>query len=184
MSTVHRLRRTRSERVEQKRQSAHYLTFTAAGRVFGIRIAAVHEVLEYEPPMEVPLLPAFVRGITDLRGTAIPVVDLTRRLTGHSGPVARTTSIVITEVIVHDIPVLMGILVDAVLDVLEIDDASVEPRPDFGDAVHTEFMQGITRNLDGSLLVLLDANHLFTGDDLSALLAVNAEQPVAMEVAP
>src|SRR5215472_10705164 len=113
-------------------QGRQYLTFTVGASAFGIAIASVKEIIEYRAPTEVPMMPAYMRGIINLRGRVLPVIDLAIRFARSRSSETRRTCIVILEVREQNEQHDIGVVVDAVSAVVEIADADVEPPPPFG----------------------------------------------------
>src|SRR5512133_1860882 len=114
---------------------SQYLTFALGGEMFAVGILNVKEIIEYGQLTEIPMMPAFIRGVINLRGAVVPVIDLSARFGARSTAVGKRTCIVIVEVsdgadddMRHDI----GIMVDAVSEVLDIPGAEIEPPPTFG----------------------------------------------------
>ena len=108
---------------------AQYLTFSLSGEMFGLGILNVKEIIEYGNLTEIPMMPAFIRGVINLRGSVVPVIDLAARFGGQPTAVGRRTCIVIVEVPDEDTRHDIGIIVDAVSEVLEIPGSDIEPPP-------------------------------------------------------
>lgn len=157
--------------VQQGRQ---YLTFLVGGEPFAIPIAAVKEIIEYRQPTGVPMMPAFMRGVINLRGHVVPVVDLSSRFGRGSGQVTRRSCIVVAELRhgeeLHDI----GMAVDAVNAVLDIADADIEPPPSFGAKAGAEFISGMGK-LGDNFVIVLDIDKVLSVDEISLLGAVEQE---------
>lgn len=159
----------RAEAQEEERKSTQYLTFALGADTFGVEIARVREILEYETPTELPMVPPFIRGVINLRGMAVPVLDLARRMGRGEGVISRRTCIVIMEVGARDEgarSVSIGVMVDGVHEVQEIIDEEVEPRPELGGDIQAEFIHGMARKEEG-FLVLLNIDFVFSGADLA-----------------
>ncbi|CAG1009012.1 partial Chemotaxis protein CheW, partial [Burkholderiales bacterium] len=110
-----------------------YLVFSLAGESFGISIRSVKEIIEFGQLTQVPMMPSLVRGVINLRGAVVPVVDLGVRFGRGETKVSRRTCIVIVEATTEDCPVqVLGIIVDAVSEVMEISAEDIEPPPAFG----------------------------------------------------
>jgi purine-binding chemotaxis protein CheW len=151
--------------VEQIQQ---YLTFVLSGEVFAIGILAVKEIIEYTQLTAVPMTPGYVRGVMNLRGAVVPVLDLSVRFGKEGSPVTKRTCIVIIEISAgeecHDI----GVVVDSVNAVLEIPASDIEPPPSFGARVRTDFIQGMAK-MNGKFVILLDVNQVLAAEELLAL---------------
>jgi purine-binding chemotaxis protein CheW len=159
-------------------QSQQYLTFTVTGESFGITISSIREIIEYRTPTAVPMMPGYMRGIINLRGRVVPVIDLAVRFGRARTEETRRTCIVILEVEQqgeqHDI----GVVVDAVSAVLEIADADIEPAPSFGAKLRTDFINGMGK-LGEKFVILLDISKVLSVEELS-LLAAAGEGPAAL----
>ena len=152
-------------------QGHQYLTFAVGAESFGMGIAAIKEIVEYRKPTDVPMMPAFMRGVINLRGRVVPVIDLSVRFGRAPIEVARRTCIVILEVKqdgeAHDI----GVLVDAVNAVIEIADADIEPAPSFGANLRSDFISGMGK-VGEKFVILLDIDRVLSVEELVALTAV------------
>lgn len=149
------------------------LTFLLGGELFGITIRTIKEIIEYRVPTEVPAMPAAVLGVINLRGAVVPVMDLQARLGRPAAVVGRRTCIVIVEVGDGEDALTVGIVVDAVSEVLEIPPEDVEPPPSFGARVAAEFIAGMGK-VRGRFVILLDvARVLAVGVPAEALAAVS-----------
>jgi len=146
-----------------------YLTFTLSGEMFAIGILCVKEIIEYGNLTVVPMMPNCIRGVINLRGAVVPVVDLACRFGRRSSELTRRTCIVIVEVEGdgerHDV----GVVVDAVSEVLEIRDDQVEPTPSFGTKIRTDFIHGMGK-IESKFVIILNANKVLSLEDLAVLL--------------
>jgi len=152
-----------------------YLTLTLGNEFFAMDIFAVREILDYTDITRIPQTPACLRGVVNVRGNAVPVVDLGLKL--GLGEVARTlhTRIVIVEVRHDGRMSLMGALADSVREVLELDASTIAPPPSLGTAVDVACIQGIGRH-EGRFILLLNVERVFGTDDILDLTAVLKEQ--------
>jgi purine-binding chemotaxis protein CheW len=146
-----------------------YLTFLLGQEVFAMGILAIKEIVEYSSVTTVPLMPAYVRGVVNLRGSVVPVIDLAVRFRKPPAEPTRRTCIVILEVPSarerHDI----AVVVDAVNSVLEIPPSEIEPRPSFGLQGGTDHLiQGMGK-VNGRFVVLLSPEHLLTCEEVDSL---------------
>ena len=145
-----------------------FLTFVSAGETFGISILAIKEILEYGHLTHVPMMPDYVRGVMNLRGSVVPVIDLSSRMGRDVTASSKRTCIVIVEV-EHDDEVLdIGVVVDAVNEVIEIPAESIEAAPPFGASIRTDFIAGMGR-IDDKFVVLLDVGNVLSIEELSIL---------------
>jgi len=153
--------------VEQKQ----YLTFMLNGEVFAIGILQVKEIIGYGGLTEVPMMPECVRGVINLRGAVVPVMDLSSRFGKPSTAITRRTCIVIVEVEAGGERQDMGVVVDAVNAVLEIPATDIEPAPAFGAKIRTDFIEGMGK-IDGKFVILLNVNQVLSTDELGAIAHV------------
>ena len=153
-----------------------YLTFVLGREVLAIGILAIKEILEYGQPTDVPMMPSFIRGVINLRGTVVPVIDLAARFNRTSAPVSKKTCIVIVEVQLGSTRQVMGVVVDAVNEVLEIARADIEPPPSFGSSVATHYIAGLGK-VNGKFVIILDVDRVLHIEQLEQSLAAPAAQP-------
>jgi purine-binding chemotaxis protein CheW len=158
-----------------------YLTFALGGATFGIEILSIKEIIEYGQPTCVPMMPAFIRGVINLRGSVVPVVDLQARFGRESSPVNKRTCIVIVEIASGDDKQDVGIVVDQVNEVVQIPGADIEPAPSFGAGIRTDFIAGMGK-LEEKFIVILRLDAVLAVDEL-ARLADGAEAPADPDVA-
>ena len=147
-----------------------YLTFNLAGETFAIGILAIKEIISYTSLTTVPMMPDCVRGVINLRGAVVPVMDLLSRFGKSSSEVTKRTCIVIVEVQSAGERQDIGIVVDAVNEVLDIPAKEIEPPPAFGARIRTEFIRGMGK-VHGRFVILLDVDHVLSLDEISHLQA-------------
>ena len=147
-------------------ETVQYLTFSLDEEVFAIDVAKVREILDYTQAMRVPGAPEFMRGIVNVRGNVIPVVDM--RLKFGMSKTERTvnTCIVVMEVDVEGETTVLGALVDSVQEVFELEHDHVEPPPKMGTRWRTQFIKGIGKRND-HLIIILDIDMVFSLDELT-----------------
>lgn len=145
-----------------------YLTFLVGSELFAIGIVDIKEIIEYREPTSVPMMPSYLRGVINLRGRVVPVIDLLVRFGRDSTDVSRRTCIVILEIYHNDEQQYLGVVVDAVKAVLDIADADIEPPPSFGARLRSDFVSGMGK-IDGAFVVILDIEHVLSIDELSML---------------
>ena len=148
--------------------AGQYLTFVLGGEVFALGILAIKEIIEYSDLTTVPMTPEYVRGVINLRGAVVPVLDLLVRFARQPSPVTKRTCIVIVEINAggerHDI----GLVVDAVNAVLDIPAGDIEPPPGFGATVRTEYIQGMAK-VNNRFVILLDVDQALAAEELLAI---------------
>ena len=149
-------------------QTHQYLTFMLGGELFAIGILFIKEIIEYSSLTEVPMMPAAVRGVINLRGAVVPVTDLLIRFGKRSSPVNKRTCIVIIEVTGLGERQDIGIVVDSVDSVLDIPASEIEPPPTFGAGIRTDFIRGMGK-VNGRFVILLDVNHVLAVEDVVPL---------------
>lgn len=156
-------------------QSDQYLTFTLDEEVFALEIARVREVLEFAGVTRVPRTPEFMRGVINLRGQVVPVVDLKRKFGVGRTEQTIDTCVVIMEVEVDGEPTLLGALADSVQEVVELDAGSVEPPPRMGSRLRIDFIRGMGKR-DEQFLILLDVDRVFSAEELTAVVQAEGEE--------
>ena len=139
-------------------------------------ILAIKEIIEYADVTEVPMMPEYVRGVINLRGAVVPVIDLSVRFGKPSSPVTKRTCIVIIEVEARNERQVLGVVVDAVNAVLDIPGSEVEPPPAFGASIRTDFIRGMGK-VNGRFVILLDVDHVLAANEMDAL--VDAQESAA-----
>lgn len=135
-----------------------YLTFELAGEIYGVDILKVQEIKGWEPVRDVPNTPEFIRGMLNLRGIMVPVIDLHHRFSLEIVPYTPVTVVIILSVQRHEGDCVLGIVADAVSDVLDVKPVSIQPAPDFGPAIDTCYMKGMVAG--DPMVMLLDVDSL------------------------
>jgi purine-binding chemotaxis protein CheW len=152
-----------------------YLTFGIRDECFGISIDTVKEILEYSNVTAIPLMPDFVKGVLNLRGEVVPVIDLSLRLGKGVTEVKERTCIVVLEIPFEQDVVTLGALVDSVTEVIDIDTSSIEPAPTFGARIKAQFIHGVV-NVDGQFVILLRGEKALSVEELASLVENVIEQ--------
>ena len=148
--------------------SAQFLTFALGEEVFAMDIRTVREIIQHGPMTTVPLMPVFVRGVINLRGAVVPVIDLQARFGRPCAVVGKKTCIVIFDAQRDGEHVELGLLVDAVSEVIDIAADHIEPPPHFGAALRRDFIRGIGK-VGSRFVVLLDPDRAFDVDEMAGL---------------
>ncbi len=151
-----------------------FLTFTLGKEIFALDIGTVREVLELTPITRIPRTPEFMRGVINLRGHAVPVVDMRLKLGMSKGEDTVDTCIIIVELNYDDEQTVMGALVDSVREVFEIPPMSIETAPRMGAAVKAEYIRGMSRQ-DENFVIILDISKVFSAEELSLAQAMASE---------
>src|SRR5512143_377532 len=131
-----------------------YLSFSLGGNDYAVGILQVKEILQYETVTPVPSVPRSIRGVINLRGSVVPVIDLAVKFGLSPTPVTRRTCIVLVEAAVEGERTVLGIIADAVREVLELGAHDVEPPPSFGTQVRVEYLVGMGKAGKGFVLLL------------------------------
>lgn len=152
-------------------EARQYLTFSLGSEMFAVGIPNVKEIIEYGNLTEIPMVPAFIRGVINLRGAVVPVVDLAARFGGERTEVGRRSCTIIVEISDGELTQDIGVLVDSVSAVLEISGSDIEPPPSFGARIRTEFIEGMGK-VDGKFVILLDVQKVLSVDEISLLANV------------
>ena len=155
-------------------EEGQYLTFTLSKEMFAIGILNIKEILEYGQLTSVPMMPEFIRGVINLRGAVVPVVDLGARFGGKQSDVTKRTCIVIIEVMTDDTRQDIGVVVDAVSEVLEIPDEEIEPAPAFGARIRADFIAGMGK-VDGKFVIILEVNKVLSVEEIAMVSRVGEE---------
>ncbi len=158
---------------------AQYLSFELAGVEYGVGILGVKEILQYEVVTPVPSMPRSVRGVINLRGSVVPVLDLAAKFGRGETAVTRRTCILIVEVRLDGVPAVMGLMADAVREVIELGVADIEPPPPFGTRAKVEYLVGVGKAGPKRFVLLLDVDRVVAADE-----KVLAAQAASLEVAP
>lgn len=145
---------------------SQFLTFMLNTDVYGINILNIKEIIDYGNVTRVPMMPEFVAGVINLRGSVVPVVDLALRFSVQAAEKTKRTSIVILDKKFEDQVLEIGVIVDVVNEVLDILSDEIEPAPRFGTKIRTDFISGMGK-VDGELLVLLDIENILSINELS-----------------
>jgi purine-binding chemotaxis protein CheW len=154
-------------------QTAQYLTFMLGGEAFGIGIMAVKEIIEFSGITDVPMMPESIRGVINLRGAVVPVMDLAARFGRPQSVAGKRTCIVIVELENDGERQLTGVVVDAVSAVLDIPASDIEPAPSFGTRIRGDFIAGMGK-LNGKFVILLNVDQVLALDGLPDLAAADA----------
>lgn len=165
------------EQVEQQQ----YLTFFLAGEEYAITILKVKEIIEYHTVTTVPRTPKWVRGVINLRGAVVPVIDLAVKFGIEERAVTRTTCIIIMEGCSEDQSSIIGVIADAVSQVIDLPAGEIHEPPSFGTRVRVDFLRGVAP-LGNKFALLLDVEKVLSADELVSLNEVRDLGDSAEEV--
>ena len=148
------------------KREGKYLTFTLAEEEYGIGILKIKEIIGMMPITSVPQTPEFLKGVFNLRGKVIPVVDLRLRFSMESIDYTERTCIIVVEIEAQSGTVMIGIVVDAVSEVLNIKGEDIVDTPTFGTSLNTDYILGMAK-MEGGVKILLDINRILGSEEIS-----------------
>jgi purine-binding chemotaxis protein CheW len=158
-------------------ETTQFLTFKLGNEIYGLDITKVREVLDFTTVTKVPRTPEFMRGVINLRGSVVPVVDLRRKFGMSLTEKTVNTCIIIAEVMVDNDTTVLGVLADSVQEVIDLDQGSISPAPKIGTRLKTEFIKGMGKR-DERLIIILDVDKVFSSDELSLIQTEQANAGV------
>jgi purine-binding chemotaxis protein CheW len=154
--------------------TTQYLTYKLADEIFAFDISKVREVLDFTTITKVPGMPDFLRGVINLRGAVVPVVDLRLKFGMPRTDETVDTCVIITEVNVDGEPTTLGALADSVQEVMDLDADNIEPAPRIGTGLNTEFIKGMGIR-DDRFIIILDIDKIFSSNELAAVRGAGSE---------
>ncbi len=152
----------------KRAQPGKYLTFRLGNEEYGIGILKVKEIIGMMPITPIPQTPPYVKGVINLRGKVIPVIDLRLRFNMEEAEYTERTCIIVVEVQLGSEHIMIGIVVDAVSEVAQIKEEDIEATPSFGTTLDTSYILGMAKT-DNSVKILLDIDQVLTQEELAAL---------------
>jgi purine-binding chemotaxis protein CheW len=155
-----------------------YLTFKLAEEEYGLEILKVQEIIQMQAVTRVPRTPDYVRGVINLRGKVIPVVDLRKKFSLDSVKDTEKTCIIVVQITHKEGKIVMGIIIDEVKEVLDINGSNIEETPSFGASINTEFILGMGK-IGSSVKILLDIDKVMSIQELNALKKAIPNEPSA-----
>lgn len=165
-----------TDQLESDEKTSQYLTFILGGEEYGVDILKVQEIRGWESATNIPNTPEYVLGVVNLRGHVVPIVDLRLRFSLENADFDHDTVVIVVKVAQGGAERTVGMVVDAISDVYIVKDSDVREAPDFGGAMATEFIMGLT-TVDEKMVVLLDVDHLVNAGVLE--IQKNSETKVA-----
>jgi purine-binding chemotaxis protein CheW len=163
-----------TNQTKQPGMVSQYLIFSLGGELFAVGTLRVREIIEFGNITSVPMMPGFIRGVINLRGAVVPVIDLNARFGRAKTEISRRTCIVILEVQSEEDTHVLGIIVDAVSAVRQIDSGNIEPAPSFGTRIRADFIDGMAK-VNGSFVILLDLGKVLSVAEISMLNGMSAD---------
>ena len=159
-------------------ETMQYLTFRLAEEIFALDIAQVREVLDYTQITRVPRMPDFMRGVINLRGSVVPVMDLRLKFGMDGTERTVNTCIIIAEVDLEGEKSVLGALADSVQEVIDLDASQIEPAPRLGTSIRSDFIRGMGKHNE-RFQIILDFDRVFSSDELAMVRGSGAAQPAA-----
>jgi purine-binding chemotaxis protein CheW len=153
-------------------QADSYLTFTLDSALFAIGVSKVLEILEIKPIVKVPMSPAFMRGVINLRGNILPVIDARIKFGMSDAPFTIDSCIIVIGIGEGKEPLLVGVLVDSVREVIDIPNEAIQPSPGIGAFYNNELVVGMG-STGGDFAMILDPDKVFAAEELAALAAAS-----------
>jgi purine-binding chemotaxis protein CheW len=148
-----------------------YVTLNVLNETYAVSVASVHEIVVVQPLTHMPTMPACIRGLMNLRGTVVPVVDLARQLGLGQAEITPQTCVIIVETGTDGSRAPMGVLTNEVHDVVELQPGEIGPPPSFGATINADYLSGVTR-IGGHYVLILDLTKILTPDELLAVSEV------------
>ncbi len=151
-----------------------FLTFIVAGEEYGVDILCVQEIRGWESATPIPNAPKHIKGVINLRGTIVPIIDLRQCFGMESIEYTPITVVIVLKVNTDNGERVMGIVVDAVSDVYALSEKDMRPAPDIGNSLNTEFIKGLV-NVDQKMVILLNIDKLLSVDDIPNLSNISMQ---------
>lgn len=157
-------------------ETNQYLTFTLDGEQYAVSVLKVREVLEYTKITKIPRTAAYMKGVINLRGAGVPVIDLRTKFGMEELGTTSGTSIIVMEVSGQGEELVLGALADSVQEVIEMEPSQIEKAPRFGTRLSTEFILGMGKK-DDKFIIILDIDKIFTAEEVNFLNKVEGTSP-------
>ena len=159
-----------SHNIDADVDTDQYLTFILNQEEYGVDILRVQEIKGWDTVTPLPNTPGYIKGVINLRGTIVPIIDLRERFKLANAEYGPMTVVIVLKVISGDKTRIMGIVVDAVSEVYNVADDDMKPPPDFGSVVNIEYVMGLA-TIDEKMIIILDIDHLLTSEELDITAA-------------
>ncbi len=156
-----------------------YLTFKLDDETFALTIGKVREVLDFTSVTRVPQTPEYMRGVINLRGSVVPVMDLNLKFGMAQTEQTVNTCIIIVEIAMEGETTILGALADSVQEVLELEPEQIEPPPKIGTKLRTEFIKGMGKHND-EFIIILDIDKVFSADEIASVAGMNSQEAEAV----
>jgi purine-binding chemotaxis protein CheW len=151
-----------------------FLTFLLGEEIFAVEVDRVREILDVSTITKVPQTPDFMRGVINLRGGVVPVIDLRLKLGMSRTENTVHTCIIVAEITIGDETIILGTLADSVQEVFDLDGAQIEPAPRIGSKLNIEFLKGMVKHND-SFIMILDMDRVFSDTNLETVQQLQGE---------
>ncbi|MBF0406312.1 MAG: chemotaxis protein CheW [Candidatus Riflebacteria bacterium] len=155
-------------------KTTQYLTFKLGDEIFGVDVAQVREILDFTTVTKVPQTPEFMRGVINLRGSVVPVVDMRLKFGMNKTEKSVNTCIVVVEVALETETLIIGALADSVQEVIELEPNQIEPPPKIGNRLKVEFLKGMGKR-DEAFIMILDIDRVFSASEIAAVQGAQQE---------
>ncbi|MEY2342317.1 chemotaxis protein CheW [Acidithiobacillus sp. IBUN Pt1247-S3] len=155
--------------------SGQYLIVQLQDEAFGLDISVVREIIAYTVPTPVPMMPGFVLGVINLRGQVVPVIDMALRFGRKATSIFKRSCIIILDFEEGAQKQRLGIVVDAVNEVIELSERQIEPAPQFGTGLRSDFLRGMGK-IDDRFIVLLDMERVLSLEEMAQLVSLNTDE--------
>jgi purine-binding chemotaxis protein CheW len=153
-------------------ETTQYLTYKLENEIFALDISKVREVLDFTKVTKVPRTPEFMRGVINLRGSVVPVVDMRLKFGMTKTEQTVNTCIIIVEIALDGDTTVLGALADSVQEVIDLEPSQIEPAPKIGTRLKTEFIRGMGKRSD-NFIIILDIDKVFSADELGVVQDVS-----------
>jgi len=154
--------------------SDQHLTFVLSDEEFAIPVMTIKEIIEYGHLTNVPMVPDFIQGVVNLRGNVVPVISLSSKFGLDVKAIDKRTCIIIMDAQIDGEAVVMGVVVDKVLQVIEIPENNIEPPPTLGATIRTDFIKGMGK-LDDNFIIILDIVQVLSAEEIALVSDMHKE---------
>jgi len=168
--------------VAEEKNTTTYLTFVLGTESFGVDVRKVREVLDFTTITRVPRMPEFMRGVINLRGSVVPVIDMRLKFDMEKAEDTVDTCVIVMEISLDGETTVVGALADAVKEVFDLDAGQIEPPPRIGTSLNTEFIRGMGKH-DDEFIIILDIDRVFSAEELAVMSGEKSPAPQEEEVA-
>jgi purine-binding chemotaxis protein CheW len=170
-----------SSRKHRDIEGGKFFSFFLDDEEYGFQVLKVMEIIGIHDITRVPRTPRFVKGVINLRGRIIPVVDLRLKFGMEEKPYDQETCIIVVEITRDDTPVTMGVIVDRVSEVLDIDAEHIEHTPSFGTDIDTDFILGIGRTVEKKVIIILDVDRILSSREVAVISSTGQTEEAGLD---